>query len=161
MRPINFLALLLLCTSASHAWAAGAGETYSPHQHFAAFLGAGYETKRDGREREIGIALGLQYEYQFAPRWGIEGIVELLGEDTLRDAIVAVPMVFHPTVGWRLFAGPGYEFTDKKDKALLRVGAGYAFHVDEHWTLTPEVFADFIDGGSVTWIGGVSIGYGF
>jgi hypothetical protein len=158
---IKMLSTMLLCFGIANAWAAGDGESFSPHQHIAGFLGAGYETKRDGREREIGIALGLQYEYQFAPKWGIEGLFELLGEDTLRDAIVAAPIVFHPGNGWRLFAGPGYEFTEKKDKALLRVGAGYEFHVDDHWTLTPEIFADFIAGGATTWIGGASIGYGF
>ena len=150
--------MLLLCFVANAADDSG---PYVPHHHVAGFLGAGLETKRDGREKEIGIALGIQYEYQFSRRWGIEGVFELLGEDTLRDAIIAVPVVYHPGGGWRLFAGPGYEFTEKKNKALARIGVGYEFHIDEHWTVAPEAFVDYISGGAVTVIGGVSIGYGF
>lgn len=161
MKPVQFLSLFLLCFGAASAWAAGPGEAFSPHHHVAGFLGGGVETKADGREKEIGIALGVQYEYRFSQKWGVEGLVEFLGKDTLRDAIVAVPAVFHPADGWRLFAGPGFEFTDQKDKALLRLGVGYAFHLNNHWSIAPELFSDFISGGAVTLVGGVSIGYEF
>ena len=83
------------------------------------------------------------------------------GKDTIRDIVVVVPISFHPAGGWRLFVGPGYEFTEKKDKALVRVGAGYEFHLRGHWTLSPEVIGDFINGGAQTWLAGIAIGYEF
>ena len=153
MRPIVFATLLLLAGSAAAA--------DLPHHHLAGFLGGGAETTRGGREREIGIAAGIQYEYRFHQQWGVGGLFELLGQDTLRNAIVAVPVSWHPSNNWRLFVGPGYEFTDKKDKALLRVGVGYEIHVNDRWTVAPEIFADFIDDGARTLVGGVAFGYQF
>ena len=138
-----------------------ADDVMVPHQHAAVFVGAGVETKRDGREREVGIALGGEYEFRFQEKWGFGGVIEGLGKDTLRDVVIAVPVSFHPAAGWRLFAGPGYEFTEQKDKALLRVGIGYEFHLHGHWTLSPEIVADFISGGAQTWLGGIAIGYEF
>lgn len=156
----HYLATLLIF-GLSTSLAADPGEVFAPHHHVAGFLGAGAETKRDGREKEIGIALGVEYEYRFDPKWGIGGLIEGLGKDTLRDSVVAVPVSFHPGGPWRLFFGPGYEFTEKHDKALLRVGAGYEFHIGGHWTLSPEIVGDFISGGAVTLLGGVAIGYEF
>jgi len=150
-----------LCVGITIAQAADPGEAFSPHHHAAGFLGAGLETKHDGREKEIGIALGGEYGYRFAPKWSFGGVLEGLGKDTLRDTVVAVPISFHPSGPWRLFAGPGYEFTEKKDKALLRTGVGYEFHLRGHWTLSPEIIIDFISGGAVTVLGGVAVGYEF
>lgn len=161
MSPLKKIFATLSCLACVTAHGAGPGEEFAPHHHVAGFLGAGLETKRDGREKEIGIALGLEYEYRFDPRWGVGGIFEALGKDTLRDVVVVVPFSFHPGGPWRVFFGPGYEFTEKKDKALLRVGVGYEFHLDEHWTIAPELLGDFISGGAVTVLGGIAIGYGF
>ena len=138
-----------------------AGGLGVPHHHVAVFVGAGVETKRDGREREVGIALGGEYEFRFHEKWGIGGVIEGLGKDTLRDVVIAAPVSFHPVSGWRLFAGPGYEFTAREDKTLLRIGIGYEFHLRGDWTLSPEIVGDFISGGAQTWLGGVAIGYEF
>lgn len=156
-----FLFALALGSGFTDTWAAGPGETFHPHHHGALFLGGGAETKRDGREKEIGIALGGEYEYRFDRKWGVGAVIEGLGKNTLRDLVVAVPVSFHPAGDWRVFAGPGYELTEKKDKALLRVGAGYNFHIDDHWSLAPEIIGDFISGGAVTILAGVAIGYQF
>ena len=59
------------------------------------------------------------------------------------------------------FRGPGYEFTEKKDKFLIRAGVGYKFHLGGQWSLHPELMGDFIEGGIITWIGGIAIGYEF
>lgn len=149
------------CCGIATASAAEPGEAYHPHQHAALFLGAGVERKKSGREKEIGIALGGEYEYWFRPQWAIGGVFEALGKNTLRDVVVVVPISYRPAEGWRLFAGPGYEFTEKKDKALLRVGVGYEIHLDGNWSVAPELIADFIDGGAQTWLLGVAIGYEF
>ncbi len=142
------------------ALAADPGHGDLPRHHVALFLGAGVETKRDG-ENESAFAIGGEYEYRFHEKWGIGAAVEGLGRDTIRDGVLVVPISFHPSGGWRLFAGPGYEFTEKHDKPLLRVGAGYEFHLQGHWTISPEIVGDFISGGAQTWLAGVAIGYGF
>ena len=131
-----------------------------PHHHVALFLGAGKEVQ-DQHEDEIGIALGLEYEYRFHQKWGVGGVVEGLGKDTLRDAVIAVPISFHPGGNWRLFAGPGYEFSGTKDHALIRVGIGYEIPVGNGWTLAPEAIADLIDGGKEVYLLGLAIGRDF
>ena len=60
-----------------------------------------------------------------------------------------------------MFAGPGMEFTSKKDKFMVRLGLGYEFPLGGHLSLAPEVMTDFIESGAVTWIGGLAIGYEF
>jgi len=153
--------MIYLCMGWMPSLVLAAGNVSVPHHHAAVFIGAGTDTKRDGHEREVGIALGGEYEFRFHEKWGIGGVLEGLGEDTLRDVVIAVPVSFHPAAGWRLFAGPGYEITEKKDKALLRVGVGYEFHLQGHWTLSPEIVGDFIEGGAQTWLGGIAISYEF
>lgn len=143
------------------AFAAEPDEAYQPHKHASLFLGSGTERKRGGREKEIGIAVGADFQYSFHPRWGIGGVFEALGKNTLRDVVVALPISYRPNKSWRLFAGPGYEFTATKDKALLRVGAGYEIKLDGNWSVAPELIADFIDGGAQTLLMGVAIGYEF
>lgn len=161
MRPLTLIVLLIVWLIPSAAKAADEGHhDYHPH-HLGLFVGGGVETKSDEPDHDKGLAVGLLYEYRFHERWGIEGVFEALGGDTIREIVVAVPVVLHPHAGWRLFAGPGYETTEKKDKWLFRLGAGYGFHLSGKWTLAPELISDFVDGGAITWLAGVSIGYGF
>ena len=75
--------------------------------------------------------------------------------------MIAVPVSFHPAARWRVLAGPGVELTPDEDKFLLRVGAAYEFELNEHWSLSPELVVDFIEGGSRTVVGGLAVGYGF
>jgi hypothetical protein len=158
----NLAALFVLCLGWFSGWVSAEDEITASHRHHAgAFIGAGAETKRDGQTHEVGIALGGEYEFKFRQNWGVGGVIEVLGADTLRDVVVAVPISFHPGAGWRLFAGPGFEFTETNDKALFRVGAGYSFHLHGHWTIVPEINGDFVQGGAQTWLGGVAFGYGF
>lgn len=131
-----------------------------PHHHLALFTGLGAETRRDTPD-EKGFAFGLNYELRFHEHWGVGAGVEGLGQDTIRNIVVVVPVSFHPTNKWRLFAGPGIEFTPKKDKFMVRLGLGYEFPISGHWSLSPEIIGDFIDGGSITWLGGLAIGYEF
>jgi hypothetical protein len=157
---LRFIAVALLCCGPMTAWGAGSGKGDLPRHHVALFVGAGVETKRDS-ENESAYAIGGAYEYRFHQKWGIGAAVEGLGSDTIRDAVIAMPISFHPSGGWRLFAGPGFEFTEHEDKPLVRVGAGYTFHLRDHWSISPEIVGDFISGGAQTWLMGVAIGYGF
>ena len=155
---ITMLLALLVPTGARAAGGEDHGNSH-PH-HLGVFLGAGLETKRDGREEDKGFAAGLEYEYRFHKKWGVGGVFETLGGETIREISLVVPVSFHPGGGWRLFAGPGYEFTEQKDKPLLRLGVGYEFHA-RNWTIAPEFIADSVSGGAVIWIAGVAFGFGF
>ena len=131
-----------------------------PNHHLGLFIGSGWETKRDGHEDDKGLALGLEYVYKFHRRWGIGGVFETLGDETIREITVIVPVSFYPGAGWRLVAGPGIETTETKEKAMVRLGVGYNFHLGK-WSISPEGFADYVEGGAVIWIGGVAFGYRF
>ncbi len=55
-----------------------------------------------------------------------------------------VPVSFHLTEHWRLFAGPGAEFTADGNEFLIRMGVGYEIPLGGKWTIAPEFSADFI-----------------
>lgn len=69
----------------------------------------------------------------------------------------------HFSNGLRLFAAPGYLLASgsAKDKWLFRAGISYEIHISERWTIAPEVFNDFLEGGGDTRVAGVAIGCGF
>ena len=148
-----------------------------PYHHLALFLGLGVEEKKDHDEDTF--AVGMEYEYRFSERWGVGGAYETLGDDSIRNHLLVLPVSLHPGAGWRLFFGPGYEWYDDsqaskshdaagkegehkhKDKFLLRLGAGYEFGLGAHWSLAPELIIDALENGDTTWLAGVAIGYHF
>jgi hypothetical protein len=131
-----------------------------PRHHLAVFAGGGVE-KEHGHS-EAGSALGVKYDFQFHKMWSIGVAVEkLFGSGTERSLVVAIPVSFHPNENWRLFFGPGYEFHDKKDKALIRVGVAYEWELKNGWSLSPEVMVDFLEGGAKTYLAGLAIGHQF
>ena len=152
--------LVLVLYSAVAGAAEENGHHAVPHHHINVFAGLGVETKRDHADEE-GFAIGIGYEYRFHQNWGIGLALEGLGQDTVRDVVLVVPVSLHPGGHWRLVTGPGYEFTETKDKALWRFQAGYEFSMGGDWTLSPELIGDFIEGGAITWIGGIAIGRTF
>ena len=153
VKPYFWASLLL-----SVAGAVTAGDL--PHSHIAGFLGFARES-RPGTPDEDGGAAGLAYEYRFHEHWGVGGVAEVLGGDFIRNVTLVVPVSWHPTGNWRFLAGPGYEFTDKKDKFLVRVGAGYEFHLGGNWTLAPECILDYIETDTTVWIARLALGYEF
>jgi len=131
-----------------------------PGHQLAIFVGGGIE--KDHKHSEAGAALGLKYELRVHEAWSAGFDVEkLTGSETDRSEVVAITLGFHPTENWRLFFGPGYEFHGKKDKALLRIGVAYEWELQHHWSLSPELIADFLDGGAKTYVAGFSLGYHF
>ncbi len=131
-----------------------------PHHHVAVFVGGGVE-RRDNHKDESGYAVGMEYEYRFTQLWGIGSVIERIGGDQLRDTTIVVPVSLHPGGHWRLFAGPGFEFTSKKDKFLIRTGVGYEFPLGGHWSIAPEIMVDFIESGDRIFLDGVAFGYEF
>lgn len=132
-----------------------------PHHHVALFAGAGFERDDHGHE-EDGAALGLEYEIQWNEKWGIGTDVErLFGDGQNRSWVVVIPISFHATESWRLFAGPGFESNEVKDKYLMRAGIAYEISFHQRWSASPEILVDFIEGGATTYVLGIAVGYGF
>ena len=122
-----------------------------PHHHVAVIVGGGVETE-SGQSDRAGFGLAFSYEYRFHEKWGIGVSVDAIGQKTTRDSAVAVPVSYHLTEQWRLFAGPGIEFADHHNELLLRFGVGYEFRLSGRWTLAPEFVADFVEGGKKLFI---------
>ena len=163
--PIREFCGLMVCLLVSSiAWAADSGSAAEGHtdhhpHHIGLFVGYGTESKDD--KEEEGFAIGVEYEWSFTERWGVGAVFEGLGQDTIRDYLLIVPVSYHPAKRWRLFAGPGVEFTEKKDKLAFRLGAGYKFELGGAWSLSPELLVDMIETGENTWVAGLALGYGF
>ena len=139
----------------------GNGHHEYPHQHLALFTGGGSEQDEDGH-KENGIALGLKYGIKFSEKWGVgAGVEHLSGSGTHRSWVAAIPLIFHPNENWRLFAGPGFESNEIKDKYLMRVGVAYEISLHQRWSASPEFLVDFIEGGATTYVLGIAVGYGF
>ena len=130
-----------------------------PHHHLALFVGAGEERLRGVSHAEK--AIGVEYELRFEEKWGIGAVLERVDVNHHTNKALVVPFSYHPGGNWRFFAGPGYEFTENKDKFLVRLGGGYEFHLNDRWTISPEVVFDSIDGGSSVYLLGIAVGYGF
>jgi len=137
------------------------GHNESGHSHLALFLGAGKEEVGD--HRESAEAVGITYEYRFPSRWDFGAALERLEVGGHANTVAVIPAGYHFSNGLRLFAGPGYVFASDpgEDRWLFRAGISYEIHIGERWTISPEVFNDFLEGGGDTWIAGLAIGRGF
>ncbi len=137
-----------------------AGHHTLPHNHIAFFAGIGFEN--DGKDHEeSGTAVGLEYELQYHEKWGLGFDLEkLFGSDAKRSWVAAFPISYHPNEQWRFFSGPGLESGDH-EKFLLRFGVGYEIPFAGKWIASPEFVLDMIEGGAVTAVLGVSVGFGF
>lgn len=131
-----------------------------PHHHIALVGGGGLE-RDEGHSDRAGFAFGLAYEYRFHERWGIGFSAEGMGSHTSRDEAYALPVSYHLTERWRLFAGPGFEAGEDGNAFLIRLGAGYEIPIAERWSLAPELVADIVEGDRQLFILGISIGYEF
>ena len=165
---VVLLSLGLVAVPAAHAAEKPAGSGHSDsahnesgHSHLAVFLGAG-EEDIEGHQ-ESAKAIGIVYEYRFPSGWDIGAALERLELDGHANTIALIPGGYHFSNGLRLLVAPGYQFASgsAKDKWLFRAGISYEIHISERWTMAPEVFKEFLQGGGDTWMAGVAIGYGF
>jgi len=181
---ISLLAIMPAMADDAHHGHGEEGEPAASAHHgfrheIALFLGG---TDEHGHDTEF--TLGLEYIYSLAPKWGIGGVLEHAGGQ-LRNTILAVTGYFKPVSGLLLTAGPGIEYHEgrgdggcgcehdvhratfsdpgnvDKDETyfLFRVGAGYAFHVGERYSVTPAVYVDFVNNEEVV-VWGLSFGMG-
>ena len=128
------------------AWPAGAAdepdqEPESRHE-VAFFMGATDD------DEEVAFTLGVDYERRLTPLLGIGGLVDFALGD-LRSAVFGVPVFFHPTERWKLFAAPGFERREGENNFLVRLGAGYSFDVGPV-DLEPSFMVDFLDEDEVS-----------
>jgi len=153
------LMLLVLAGPVAAEGGHGEGDVFEPHHHLSFMLGYALERKRF--EDEEATAIGLDYGYRVHQNWSIGGFVERLSSETSRDASVGVVINFYPLPRWSLFTGPGYEFNEKHNSALFRVGTGYDFELPNRWTFGPKFIYDMIESGKRTYIIGVALGREF
>jgi len=102
------------------------------------------------------LSLGIAYERRFNGKVGLGGLVEYTKS---REWVLAVPLYFHATESWKLFAAPGVEIEDGGSEFLVRLGTAYEFEMGG-WTLAPELSFDFVD-SEVKTIIGLNFGFEF
>ena len=162
--PIIILTAILLSLVSHYSLAADESGHHLPHNHIALVAAAAFEEQADGH-RERGNVLGLEYIRQVTEHWGWGAAIEMeaFGDHHDRLGILVVPVSYFPNEHWRLLAGPGVEFRERgeREHAVFRVGAGYAFEIGKHFTLSPEAIVDFVAGGTTVYVLGFSLGYGF
>ena len=131
-----------------------AGHAEHDH-HLALFLGATHV------EESTYPTVGLDYEYRlpFLNRlFGVGPMVEYIHEDHA-VLIGAVALYLHPWAGLKLFSDAGYEYSEEHGDFLVRLGAGYDFHLGSV-SLTPTAAVDFVHGHTAI-VGGLALGYVF
>ncbi|MFK7831341.1 MAG: hypothetical protein AB8B57_16325 [Congregibacter sp.] len=118
--------------------------SHEPHHVLGVFLG---DTTEDRRE---GVTIGIEYEYRVSERVGIGATFEHISGDFDTNVYV-LPIALH-SGPWKVYAGPGFEKSDRGDEQLFRVGAEYGFHLGRY-EISPQIDVDFVDGEKLFVIG--------
>jgi hypothetical protein len=162
-------ALCLLGSLASPLAAQESGEDEVERRNAVeVFVGAVTETA----ESSTGFGIGLEYNRRLSSSWriGVE-LIEISTTDVSRGWLVVVPAYFNPVGGLGLKAGPGIEGSketseeegesETKVEFAMRFGAGWEFELGSRFTVTPEINLDVVGGDDITWVYGLSFGWGF
>jgi len=139
----------------------------------AFFLGA---TDEHGHDTEF--TLGVDYKRRVADRVAVGGFLDHAGGE-LRNSLVGALVFWWPWRTLALYAGPAMEFHDGRNQDgaggddghgeggdsnenyfVVRVGAGWDFHIGEHYGIIPTVILDLVEGEKV-WVYGLAISYGW
>jgi hypothetical protein len=143
-----------------HVPAGAAHGTHSNHPHHLGLFFGGATRNDDGEFDDTGLTFGLEYEYRFAPDWGVGGVVEgVVFADDHRDLAFAIPVIWHPLDALSLSAGPGLETDGGHATFLVRFAVAYGFHL-RNFTFTPTLAYDMTSGPN-TLVYGFAIGRGF
>jgi hypothetical protein len=126
--------------------------------HLGLFLGGATKFEDHGHT-ETGFSVGLDYEFRFARKWGVGGLLEGVLTADVRDLAFVVPLSFHPVDPLKLSAGPGFETDGDHTEFMFRFAAAYGFEV-RRYTLSPEVSVDLTEEAE-TLVFGFSVGRGF
>lgn len=138
-------------------------EAHSSHQAhvhtLGVFIGGATRWEDDGHT-ETGMTVGLDYEYRFAPKWGVAAVVEgVVFAENHRDLAIAIPLVWHPVGGLALAAGPGIEFDGSKREFLTRFSVSYHLNVRK-FAIVPILAVDLTSSATAL-VYGISIARGF
>jgi hypothetical protein len=167
-RQVAGAILIIGCASFAHGAEPSGGDVHAEvshavHPHDSHELGVfigGATRHEDGAFDDTGMAISLEYEYRFAPKFGVGAVVEWVAfADEHRDFAFAVPLFWHPLDGLILSAGPGFETEGGHETFLVRFGVAYIFHL-RNFTLTPIVSLSMTSGPN-TLVYGFAIGRGF
>ncbi len=158
MPRTSIFGLVLLCSVGTLALGGDSSTDEGhavPGHHIETSGGVAYH---DGK---TGAYTGIEYEYRFSQLVGVGAFADTTfgGFDLAAFGAVAN---FHPRGSWKLLAGLGVErkIGGDKDKALLRVGAAYEFHVG-NGTIAPVIAYDFLEDTKDVLYAGVAIGFAF
>ena len=105
--------------------------------------------------------MGIEYEYRLSKLAGVGAFADTTFGGFDQAALGAVAN-FHPRGRWKLLTGLGVErkIGGDKNKALLRIGAAYEFHVG-NGTIAPVIVYDFLEDAKDVRYAGVAIGFAF
>ncbi|WP_100644113.1 hypothetical protein [Alteromonas facilis] len=135
----TLIALSLIALTLSPTAFAAAGKTHFP----GIFVG---NTNFDG---ENDFTLGLEYEYRFDPKWGVEFVYERINDAHHGDGttILVAQIMYHPFDYFRIGAGVGEEKiggAHPHDETLYRLTFAYDFQVSD-FEIAPTLSFDRID----------------
>lgn len=110
----------------------------------------------------------LEYETDWDPDWGVLGERFGIGFQLevnprpLDQLFVAPQLTYHPFPEFRFVLAPGYALREgEEDLWVLRTGIGYEEEIGSDWSLGPEVFVDFEEGGEENVVVALALGFGF
>ena len=154
----SVLALVLLWCVGSVAFAGDDSVDHDhaiPGHHIETVGGVAYN---DGK---TGAYTGVEYEYRFSQLVGVGAFADTTFDGFDLAAFGAVAN-FHPRGNWKVVTGLGLErkIGGDKDKALVRVGAAYEFHVG-NGIIAPVIAYDFLEDTKDVLYVGVGIGFAF
>jgi hypothetical protein len=161
----SHLLLLIACLfTLALASTAGAEEAHESgdheyHRHHASLI-VGNTFDEHG---ENGFSVGGDYEYRINNWFGLGVGLEYAGGD-FEHVLIGIPLFFHPNEHWRfaLAAGTeihkGGEHEEREREAILRTGVGYAFHIGDGYSISPEFNVDFSEHETLYVVG---LGFGF
>ena len=141
-------------------------ETHSHHHHIAIFSGATTNLKYEATSYSV----GLDYEY-YINHIGLGFFGELIFAESSIESLIGIS-VSYQIGNIKFVTGPFVEFAKDHDtysihhkeelhhKFGVRVGMAYNFHL-KGITITPGIYTDYIEGGTLALIYGIGLGFGF
>lgn len=109
--------------------------------------------------------VGIDYEYRFNQWLGLGGFAEYAGGD-FEHALLGIPLFIHPYENWRFAVAAATEIHkadehhDREREWVVRTGVGYAFHIGDGYSISPEFIVDFSEHETLYGIG-LAIGFGW
>jgi hypothetical protein len=129
----------------------------------------------DGNKKVLSLpSWGLDYTYQFKPKWGIGLHTDIItetfevekhlesggtGEVIERSYPIAPALmgIYKPNEHWVFLIGAGVEFEESENFFLNRVGIEYGAELPKGWDVFGSLSYDFKWNGYDTWVLGLGI----